>query len=271
MEGIMHALTGEEDDTQSGCLFYTGIPILLIFASFSYFLFPHVVSTGWYSGLNVTTDILLFLALPCFIVPFSDRRTKLLLILIVLGCILLQLSTFPLFSESDDTVVVPSASSILLYIGCAVFLLGLYLFTVTMNGRRSSRIRENITFSLSVSEARVTFGKEFLILSRIACKETTLVKSVLIMFSYQVYSNYSLNGYPGYNKNTLPVYNKKDLLLKPITPYVEEIAWTIPSSLVPEDGTRKDWSLIMRIALPKGFVIETTYPLKVKWDWSESV
>lgn len=233
-------------------------------------LFPGVLAADWYPALNWITDGLLVGSFLIIVIPFSDRRLKYLLAFILLSCMLLQISTFQLASAGDNPVL-PAAWSIRLRVGYAVFLLGLFLLTVIVSYRRDSRTRQNIeTSSLSISEERVSMGKPFTMRYTLACKETTLIKSICIIFSYQQYSNFPLSqgGYPGYEEQTLPVFEKRDVVVYPGSPLVEELDWTIPAKLVPEDGSRKDWCLKVRVAPRKGVILETSYPLKVKWDWS---
>jgi hypothetical protein len=73
-----------------------------------------------------------------------------------------------------------------------------------------------------------------------------------------------------YEERSLAVYHKKDWISDPDAPLVEEMHWTIPAGLVPEDGTRKDWSLKVQIAPREGVGMRINYPLKVMWLWPGS-
>ena len=269
----MHTLTGKDDNNDLGCLFSVGIVLLFTLFSLSPLLSPAILSTEWYSIFSLPTSIFLLLGLLFTLFPFfSDQWTRLMLAFILLSCTLLQLSTFQLFTNGAATSVMRSTWNIHLRIIYALFLIGFFILTSITHFHRLNKTTQNISLSsLSISEHRLTIGKEFLIRYHLACAETTPIKSVRITFAYQQHEGFSLNagGYPGYAERTLPIYEKKNFLINPPNPFVEELPWTIPTSLIPEEGPRKDWTLKVRLAPRKGIIMETTYPLKVKWAWPD--
>jgi len=122
-----------------------------------------------------------------FLVPFTDTRAKYLLLFILLGCLLLQLPMLQGAFGWPDSTLLMLAGNRSFRIGYAAVLVGLYLLTVLAHGRKDSRTWQNIAFSLTISEQRVTIGRPFLIRYALSTIRATPIKSIRILFAFQQY------------------------------------------------------------------------------------
>jgi hypothetical protein len=263
----MYSLAGRENANDGGCLFVMGGLLFLTIVSLIPILFPDASSAPWYGLVASTTDILLFLSLFLFIVPFSDSGAKHLLLFILLSCILLQITLYQTAFNWPNVPFLPADWSVRLRAGYASFLVGLFIFTIISHYLKDSRTRKNINeSSIAVSEQRITIGEPFTIRYTLSSKQTIPIESISVTFVYHQYVNHHQQPY---EERNIPIYQRKNCISEPTNPLVETFSWTIPTHLLPEDGTRKGWSLNVQLDLLNGITIHTIHPLKVIWAWPD--